>query len=211
MESNDHSTFSNRENISSPTILIVDDDTTTRSTLTRLLTKQLGIRENQIITAEDGNIAVDQYQSHCASLKYIFMDTQMPNCTGDKAIKKIRDLEKKIYESSAKTSAESTSGRIEEKQALVTIIGASTNSGNEGLLMKAGASAFVQKPYSLNKTFLEILTRFKMVGTDSLSARLLAKLKNKPSDSPTSTPPPTPEATPVASPLLPRLGGQSTT
>ena len=72
----------------SGTVLVADDEPQVRS-LMELLLKRMGL---QVVSAEDGNQAVELFRKHADEIKFILMDLTMPNMDGRQALAEIRHL-----------------------------------------------------------------------------------------------------------------------
>ena len=70
------------------TIMVVDDEEPVRSMLSRFLVR-LGYN---VLTAEDGQVAVDKFTEHSESVKAIVMDVDMPRKDGITASLEIKTL-----------------------------------------------------------------------------------------------------------------------
>jgi PAS domain S-box-containing protein len=115
----------------SGTVLVADDEVQVRSMM-ELLLKRMGL---DVISAEDGQRAVDLFREHAPEIKFVLMDLTMPNLDGRKAlaeIKKIRPEVKVIL-----TSGYQTEDLMERYD-------------------KDGFDAFIQKPCDL-ETFKKIV------------------------------------------------------
>lgn len=71
-----------------PTILVVEDDPTLRSTLAFNLTRQ-GYR---VIPAEDGLVALETVQQHGAELDLVLLDVMLPGMNGLQVLRHVRQL-----------------------------------------------------------------------------------------------------------------------
>jgi signal transduction histidine kinase len=72
----------------SGTVLVADDETQVRSMM-ELLLKRMGL---QVLSAEDGERAVELFREHAAEIKFVLMDLTMPNLDGRKALSEIRQI-----------------------------------------------------------------------------------------------------------------------
>jgi signal transduction histidine kinase/CheY-like chemotaxis protein len=108
----------------SETILVVDDEASIRALLGRHLTRQ----GYAVITAADGEIALRQYTQASRRPQAVILDLGMPNMSGWECLEKLRDLDP-----------------------LVRVLVASGYgvADLETNALKAGASAFLGKPYNL--------------------------------------------------------------
>ncbi len=104
------------------TVLLVDDDDSIRE-VSRQTLEQAGL---QVITAENGEEAVQIYQARKKDIKLVLMDMTMPNLNGREAFVKMRNIDKnvKVILSSGYSEQEATE-RIHE----------------------TGLLGFLQKPY----------------------------------------------------------------
>ncbi len=104
------------------TVLLVDDDDSIRE-VSRQTLEQAGL---QVITAENGEEAVQIYRARRKDIRLVLMDMTMPNLNGREAFVKMRDIDKnvKVILSSGYSEQEATQ-RIDE----------------------TGLLGFLQKPY----------------------------------------------------------------
>jgi len=72
-------------------VLIVDDTNTDRL----LLKLYLGKLGYQVVEAQNGQEAIEQYMRHSHDLDLILIDVQMPQMNGFEAVKAIRDIQEK--------------------------------------------------------------------------------------------------------------------
>ena len=75
-------------------ILIVEDEGILRFFLKNFLNKS-GL-DFEIIEADDGQSAIDKFESNSDSIDLIITDIKMPNMNGVEFIKKVRELNKKV-------------------------------------------------------------------------------------------------------------------
>jgi two-component system cell cycle sensor histidine kinase/response regulator CckA len=115
----------------SGTVLIADDETQVRS-LMELLLKRMGL---QVLSAEDGERAVEIFRQHADEIKFVLLDLTMPNMDGRKALAEIRKIkpDTKVILMSGYESADVV-GRYHEH----------------------GFDAFIQKPCDL-ETFKKVV------------------------------------------------------
>lgn len=76
----------NKQSASAPMILVVEDDPTLRSTLTFNLTRQ-GF---QVVTAEDGLVALEAFDRHGDDLDLIILDVMLPGMNGLQVLRHVR-------------------------------------------------------------------------------------------------------------------------
>ena len=103
------------------TILVVDDFATLRAAI-HLPLKQAGY---QVVEAADGQEALEQLQKTEYKFDLIITDINMPRLSGIELIKGARNIERYQH---------------------VPIITVTTQTG-EDILLKAGATAYLQKPF----------------------------------------------------------------
>jgi two-component system, cell cycle sensor histidine kinase and response regulator CckA len=115
----------------SGTVLVADDEPQVRA-LTELLLKRMGL---QVLTAEDGNRAVELFRKHAGEIKFVLLDLTMPNLDGRQALAEIRKI-------SPQVKVVLTSG-YESNDAL-------------GHYHEHGFDAFLQKPCDL-ETFKKVV------------------------------------------------------
>ena len=72
----------------SGTVLVADDETQVRSMM-ELLLKRMGL---DVLSAEDGQRAVELFQQHAPKIKFVLMDLNMPNLHVRKALAQIRQI-----------------------------------------------------------------------------------------------------------------------
>ena len=88
----------------------------------------------QVLTADDGQDAIEQILKHDATIDAILMDQSMPRKDGVTATKDIRALE--------------AQGELSRRRAIVALT-AVVSAESEALFKAAGADAFLTKPLSL--------------------------------------------------------------
>jgi len=108
----------------SETILVVDDEASIRNLLERHLTR-LGYK---VVTAAGGEIGLRLYAQTVPRPHAVILDLGMPYMSGWECLKKLREL---------------------DPQAIVLIASGNGMEGIESQALKAGASAFLGKPYDL--------------------------------------------------------------
>jgi CheY-like chemotaxis protein len=69
-------------------ILVVDDDPMLRDATSMMLAS----RGYEVIQAEDGQDALDQFRNHLGTIALVFMDVTMPRLGGIEATKMIREI-----------------------------------------------------------------------------------------------------------------------
>ncbi len=107
--------------ITSTSVLVVDDSLTVRNIVVKHL-KGLGFTDVDV--AEDGNLALEQIRQKQYGL--LISDWEMPNMSGDEFLKTVRQDPKCM------------------KMPIIMITGTTTR----GTSWLAGASAYLQKPFS---------------------------------------------------------------
>ncbi len=107
------------------TILIVEDEVTLRDLLHALLKSQ----GYSVITAGDGQEAVELYREHGNSILAVITDMGLPLLSGEDTFKQIHSL---------------------NPDAKVILASGYIDPENKSELMKSGVSAFIQKPYTPN-------------------------------------------------------------
>ena len=118
-----------------PLILVVEDDPTLRSTLTFNLTRQ-GF---QVVTAEDGLVALDAFQRHGDSLDLIILDVMLPGMNGLQVLRHVRQ--------SHDVPVLMLSARGEESDRI------------DGL--ELGADDYVVKPFALRELLARVRTHVR--------------------------------------------------
>ena len=113
------------------TILLVEDE----DLLLDLLKMVLESNGYQVLTAKDGNEAVDLYRKHHASIALVLSDVGLPNLGGFEAfmeMKKVNPAVKSVFASGYFEPAVKTQ------------------------MLESGAKNFVQKPYDVNEILKKI-------------------------------------------------------
>ncbi len=108
------------------TVLLVDDEPLVRRSGERIL-KTLGY---DVIHAENGKVAVEQYQQHRDKISLVILDLLMPVMDGEEAFRALKEIDPDIKVLFA-------SGYSKDEVA------------ND--LLKCGATSFVEKPFSLDE------------------------------------------------------------
>ena len=90
----------------------------------------------EVLTADDGEDAIEQIQEHDAIVDVILMDQSMPRKDGVTATKMIRDME--------------SQGQLARKRAIIAVT-AVVSEESQALFRAAGADDFLTKPLSLNQ------------------------------------------------------------
>jgi CheY-like chemotaxis protein len=72
----------------SGTVLVADDEVQVRS-VTELLLKRMGLR---VLSADDGERAVELFRQHAADIRFVLVDLTMPKLDGLKALAEIRRI-----------------------------------------------------------------------------------------------------------------------
>jgi len=115
----------------SETLLLVEDE----EFLRELVKTLLGSKGYQVLTARDGEEAVEIYRQHRASITMVLMDMGLPKLSGQDAFLKLKTINPKVKLIFA-------SGYLDQ-DTLTEVI-------------KAGAKDFVPKPYNPNELFKKI-------------------------------------------------------
>lgn len=115
--------------MSGETILVADDSLAQRKVLCHVLQSE-GLN---VVEAQDGNVAVDQFKTH--SPKVVILDLVMPNCDGKDALRQIMGLD-----------------------ANANVIIASSLGGESDVeeCLRIGAMSYVQKPYDFKALLSQI-------------------------------------------------------
>jgi len=108
-------------------VLVVDDSRLARSAIIKTLKKEFG-EDNEIIEAENGQIAVEKYEENSPEL--VFLDLTMPVMDGFEALKQIKTINKKAY---------------------VVVVSADVQEHAVEKVMSDGAVMHVQKPINSKK------------------------------------------------------------
>lgn len=105
-------------------VLVVDDSTTMLRILKNTLMR-IGIKEENITTAEDGQQAIDAYNT--STFDFIMTDWNMPNVTGLEFVRYVRSKDKDI-----------------------NIIMVTTEGGKSEVItaLKAGVNNYIVKPFT---------------------------------------------------------------
>lgn len=125
----------NRTSADQPVILVVEDDPTLRSTLTFNLTRQ-GF---QVLTAEDGLVALEAFAQHGDDLDLIILDVMLPGMNGLQVLRHVRQ--------SHDVPVLMLSARGEESDRI------------EGL--ELGADDYVVKPFALRELLARVRTHVR--------------------------------------------------
>jgi len=115
----------------SGTVLIADDETQVRS-LMELLLRRLGL---DVLSAEDGERAVEIFRKHADEIKFVLLDLTMPNLDGRETLAEIRKIRSDV-------KVVLTSGYESEELS--------------GQFREHGFDAFIQKPCDL-ETFKKVV------------------------------------------------------
>jgi CheY-like chemotaxis protein len=108
--------------------LVVDDSKIARRMLIKVLTPLINESEDEVLIAENGKIAVEQYLEHKPDL--VFMDLTMPVMDGFEALKKIIKI---------------------NRDAKVIIVSADIQQTSIDEVMKSDILDFVKKPIDADK------------------------------------------------------------
>lgn len=98
--------------------------------------KMLTALKYEVLTADDGEDAIEQIQKHDAVVDVILMDQSMPRKDGVTATKSIRDMELK--------------GQLSRRRVIIAVT-AVVSEESQALFRAAGADDFLTKPLSLNQ------------------------------------------------------------
>jgi CheY-like chemotaxis protein len=112
-------------------VLIADDDPVNLKMLAKMLTKE---GHKHVITATDGQVALNLYQTHHRKLLIILTDVQMPNMNGIELASKVRQYE--------------TTYGISPTIPIVAITASGTGSEARHRCMEAGMSEVLSKPFT---------------------------------------------------------------
>lgn len=115
------------------TVLVVDDEPTLR-TAVELGLEDLGYR---VLTAEDGQQALDVYREQGDHIDVVLLDTVMPRMNGPEALRELRRIDPSVR---------------------VVMSSGFTRDTSIGDLKDAGALEFIKKPYA-RKALAEVLAR----------------------------------------------------
>lgn len=125
----------NAQSADAPKILVVEDDPTLRSTLTFNLTRQ-GF---QVVTAEDGLVALEAFGRHGDELDLIILDVMLPGMNGLQVLRHVRQ--------SHDVPVLMLSARGEESDRI------------DGL--ELGADDYVVKPFALRELLARVRTHVR--------------------------------------------------
>lgn len=125
----------NTRSAETPRILVVEDDPTLRSTLTFNLTRQ----GYDVITAEDGLVALEAFGRHGDSLDLIILDVMLPGMNGLQVLRHVRQ--------SHDVPVVMLSARGEESDRI------------DGL--ELGADDYVVKPFALRELLARVRTHVR--------------------------------------------------
>jgi two-component system cell cycle sensor histidine kinase/response regulator CckA len=109
----------------SSTIMLVDDELVIINTVEAML-RNLGY---SVVTASDGQTAVEMYREHPGGIDLIIMDLAMPGMDGTECFRRLREVNPEVKV--ILSSGYGREGRAQE-------------------ILDAGALAFLRKPYSLS-------------------------------------------------------------
>jgi PAS domain S-box-containing protein len=110
----------------SGTVLIVDDEELIRN-LARRMVQEAGF---SVLTADDGEMAVQLFREHQAEIACVLLDLKMPKMNGEEAFRVIRQI-------SSDARVLLSSGYSEEY--------------SDGRFAELGLAGFIQKPYQFDK------------------------------------------------------------
>lgn len=127
--------LTNTDSAEAPMILVVEDDPTLRSTLTFNLTRQ-GF---QVVTAEDGLVALEAFGRHGDHLDLIILDVMLPGMNGLQVLRHVRQ--------SHDVPVLMLSARGEESDRI------------DGL--ELGADDYVVKPFALRELLARVRTHVR--------------------------------------------------
>ncbi len=106
------------------TIFVVEDEDVLRN----ILTKELQDRGYTVITAGDGNEAVERYKSNHTHIECIVLDIGLPSVSGNEVFQKIKNINNAVP---------------------VIIVSGYLSAGQRDELMYMGAQTIIQKPYKV--------------------------------------------------------------
>ena len=118
--------------VDNPTILLVEDNPINQ----KLGRKMLSALRYNVITADDGEQAIEKIQKHDAVVDAILMDQSMPVKDGVTATKEIRAME--------------TDGTLSRRHPIIAVT-AVVSTQAQALFRTAGADDFLTKPLSLGR------------------------------------------------------------
>ncbi|KAK5025649.1 hypothetical protein LTS07_007853 [Exophiala sideris] len=121
-----------KKSLSGTTILLVEDNRINQ----RLGVKMLQTLGYNVMTADDGQEAVEKLVEHDSKIDLILMDQSMPRKDGVTALKEIREMEQ--------------SGELSRARPLIMVT-AVVGRDAASLCISSGADAFLPKPLSLSK------------------------------------------------------------
>ncbi len=124
-------------------VLLVDDEEGVRDVAARLLERE-GVR---VLTAVDGQNAVDMYRQHAQEITLVLMDLTMPEMDGEQAFHAIRAI---------------------NPQASIVLSSGFLDAGAIDRLRLHGLAGFVKKPYTRHMLLSEI-SRFGVIHDDERS------------------------------------------
>lgn len=104
------------------TVLVVDDDNLMREVVSMMVEENGGL----VLTAEDGEVALELFKQHTDQIDYLFIDFSMPNMNGYEAVREILAIKPTLY----------------------IVLASGLNSTPEVTeLSRAGAITFLNKPF----------------------------------------------------------------
>jgi two-component system cell cycle response regulator DivK len=141
-----------------PYILVVDDSLDGRE----MLAEYLSFRGLEVVTAGDGETAIQQAQSRRPAL--ILMDLQMPGITGWEATRRLK-------------------AHADTKDIIIVALTAHAMTPDEGIARQAGCDAFVPKPFDIKAVgdaVVEVVTRGRpgLVAVDALSRPIIGERRS---------------------------------
>ena len=108
------------------TILIVDDEKSTRDVIKRMLSR-VGYK---LMTACDGKEALDLYKQEGAKISLVILDLMMPKMGGQKCLEELL--------------------KIDPQAKVLIATGVSSNNQQTSLTINSGAKAVIHKPYDID-------------------------------------------------------------
>lgn len=112
----------------SGTVLVVDDEESVRHLASRML-QRVGLK---VITAGDGEEAVDVYRDHAQEISLVLLDLSMPSLTGEEACREICGI---------------------REDALVVVMSGYQEDDVSARFKGTHVSGYLQKPYTANELY----------------------------------------------------------
>lgn len=120
--------------------MLVDDSELIRKSLSLIIRRN--IKENEIIEAEDGEIAMNKLETN-PDVNVVFLDWNMPNMTGDKVVEAIRANQNLNHIRIIMVTTEASKDKL-------------------GSVMRNGANGYVVKPFvieQMTKVLKQVVSR----------------------------------------------------